>query len=102
MRSRDEINQMSQEILAKKNAMEEKLRALFTPYEGLLDGLEVLKQNAELVDAGWNQNHLFPVFADTIVYKHPDQSGIMNLEKYVKVIYGEHKFVAVLAKHNFE
>lgn len=102
MRSRDEVNQINQEILAKKHATEEKLRKLFPPYDGELDGLEVLKQTNELVEIGWNCNHLFPVLVDTVVYKHPDQSSVINPEKYVRVIYGEHKFVATLAKHNFK
>ena len=69
-------------------------------YDESIEGLKNLIPNKEFVEAAWNTNSNLPVRMDTEIFLHPSQEFLP--EKYVRVIYSEHRAIAVFSKVNFD
>lgn len=100
MRTLAEKEVLKQQELENKKRTEQKLRNLFEPYTGGVEGLQEMEPTEELLNAGWNLHNLFPITRGDTVYLHPDQEGVPA--DYVRVIHYEASHVSVLNKSHFK
>lgn len=80
--------------------MESKFRkSWIRVYDGSTEGLKKLVPKKSFIDSGWNRASNLPVETNHDIFVHPDQSDVP--QKYIKVIYSEHKSVVTFSTSNF-
>lgn len=71
---------------------------LFDKYDGDTTKLVEIVAKDDLVNAGWNKSYFCRITNDNPIYVHPNQKEIPGGERFVRIIFGEQKFVVSVLK----
>lgn len=71
---------------------------LFDKYEDDTTNLVKIVAKDDLVNAGWNKNYFCRITNENQIYVHPNQKEIPGGERFVRIIFGEQKFVVSVLK----
>ena len=74
---------------------------LFDGYDGDMTNLVKIVAKDELLNAGWNKNYFHKITNTPTICVHPNQKEIPGGERFVRIIFGEKKFVVTLLKTYF-